>query len=206
MILTCMLNPTFFFHPFAEEECYSCVSWMISSKTVKFITQTKLHFETIWRTSMVLSRKHVVTILLAVQNKGCCSFLTRRFVVLAEIVCIFHRQANRWQQRNWIDPFAMAKLHLQRAAVSAFGYYSSHFWFLHIQENVINYFIIYWHLGSCDGLFYMRGSQSNVPSLDGYSFAIPPPSDFVTCRFKYVINSTSIPRLESKLDWLFVWY
>jgi len=45
-------------HYMTEEECYSCVSWMISSKTIKFITQTKLHFETIWRTSMVLSRKH----------------------------------------------------------------------------------------------------------------------------------------------------
>ena len=33
---------------------------MISSKTIKFITQTKLHCETIWRTSMVLSRKHAV--------------------------------------------------------------------------------------------------------------------------------------------------
>jgi len=56
-------------HYMTEEECYSCVSWMISSKTVKFITQTKLHFETIWRTSMVLSRKHV---------KSCVSFIAKQ--------------------------------------------------------------------------------------------------------------------------------
>ena len=55
----------------AEEECYSCVSWMISSKTIKFITQTKLHFETIWRTSMVLSRKHAVIFHVIISSMLC---------------------------------------------------------------------------------------------------------------------------------------
>lgn len=43
-----------------EEECYACVTMMVQSKKTKFITQTKLHFETIWRTAMLLSRRHAV--------------------------------------------------------------------------------------------------------------------------------------------------
>ena len=45
---------------FSEEDCYACVSQMVASKKTKFITQTKLHFETIWRTSMILCRRHAV--------------------------------------------------------------------------------------------------------------------------------------------------
>ena len=45
----------------AEEDCYACISLMVASKKTKFITQTKLHYETIWRTSMVLCRRHAVT-------------------------------------------------------------------------------------------------------------------------------------------------
>jgi hypothetical protein len=48
----------FFF--LSEEDCYACVSQMVASKKTKFITQTKLHFETIWRTSMILCRRHAV--------------------------------------------------------------------------------------------------------------------------------------------------
>ncbi|XP_046461837.1 GTPase-activating protein skywalker-like isoform X1 [Daphnia pulex] len=51
--ITCLL-----LHYMSEEDCYACVSQMVSSKKTKFITQTKLHFETIWRTSMILCRRH----------------------------------------------------------------------------------------------------------------------------------------------------
>ncbi|XP_057372879.1 GTPase-activating protein skywalker-like isoform X1 [Daphnia carinata] len=51
--ITCLL-----LHYMSEEDCYACVSHMVASKKTKFITQTKLHFETIWRTSMILCRRH----------------------------------------------------------------------------------------------------------------------------------------------------
>ncbi|VVC44185.1 Hypothetical protein CINCED_3A017034 [Cinara cedri] len=46
-------------HFMPEEECYTCLASLVSSKQLIFVTQTKLLYEVTWKTVMQISRKHV---------------------------------------------------------------------------------------------------------------------------------------------------
>ncbi|GJQ69830.1 hypothetical protein Trydic_g22381 [Trypoxylus dichotomus] len=46
-------------HYMSEEECYHCMTSLVSSKEKMFITQTKLLYEVTWKTVMQICKKHV---------------------------------------------------------------------------------------------------------------------------------------------------
>ncbi|KAB0797922.1 hypothetical protein PPYR_08915 [Photinus pyralis] len=46
-------------HFMSEEECYHCMTNLVSAKEKMFITQTKLLFEVTWKTVMQIAKKHV---------------------------------------------------------------------------------------------------------------------------------------------------
>lgn len=57
----CVFRNTVFVFFFVEEECYTCLASLVSSKQLVFVTQTKLLYEVTWKTVMQISRKHVVS-------------------------------------------------------------------------------------------------------------------------------------------------
>ena len=169
---------------------------MISSKTIKFITQTKLHCETIWRTSMVLSRKHAVILY---------SYSISFFFFFAIVNKNWRCYRNLLCRTSPSKPVTTALLNrsIYNGLIASSKSFLFSIWLLLIQfliRYIIELIFIDWLLDSCHGLFYMWRSQSDVPRLDGYSYAIPSSSVLVTCQFKYLINYPIMIQFKKKKD------
>lgn len=50
------------FFIFLEEECFNSLASLVASKSLVFVTQTKMLYEVTWTTVMQICQKHVVRI------------------------------------------------------------------------------------------------------------------------------------------------